>query len=452
MSPARTFGALLAVLVLLGLLAPPTAHAQDAGTTGLPPKLDVDAALEALATQRIHRAPGAVATFDEELVAGELTDDMRILVAPFTGPLGENGNYADHDAYHEQVYTRLREWSEETGLTLIRIEGLLVSSSEGVTAPPPDLRSLRQHTAQYDVTDAVWRLVRHARQAEDTETGSRSPHPDTEVVKPTASQTAELVERLRRERVVNAPGRRDRVDLPHELLRERTGFTVRAVAFPPVEPGEPLVDHAPALAEHFPDDVVLVAYGDWLEVVGPHQAALTSARNYAYGRYQDGPFRQGMVLNDRIGSVLLRASELVSDKAFSRPQPTTLRQLVTELAPWMIGGSALVVGGIPLGTSLARRMRERRIERRDFGTAKARAFATIAELGELLLEHGDDPAPSVTAAAERHTTATTLFDQATTAAAMREVLAVAEQGLRTMRKRARRPSQATRTGPGRGPR
>ncbi|CAM3151706.1 hypothetical protein SAXI111661_20585 [Saccharomonospora xinjiangensis] len=435
-------GAVLAALLFLGLHAPSgSARAQGLGDG--PPPLDVETAVEALATRQIYRAPGAVATFDEDLIASELTDDMRILVAPFSGRYGEDGNYSDGDDYHKRIYLPLRNWAEESGLTLIRIEGLLVSSSKGVTAVPDDLPSLRRHTAQYDVTEALLDIVRHAKDADAASRSSQSPRPTTEVVEPTASQTAELVERLRRDRVVNAPGRRDRIDLPHELLKEKTGFTVRVVAFPPVEPGKVLIDYAPALARHFPDDVVLVAHGDWLEVTGRHETALTSARNYAYGRFQQATFRQGLIMNDRIGSVLLRASELVADKAFSRPQPTTLRQLIIELAPWMIGGSAMVIGGAPLGAWLTRRLRDRRIERERFEAGKARTFAAIAELGELLLRHGDDPAPSVVSAAERHSTATTLFERATTEEAMREVLAVAEAGRRTMRKRARRASAHT---------
>ncbi len=433
------------LLLLSSLVVPATVAAQkprqDADPAS-PPKLDVETALEVLETEQIHRAPGAVAYFDEELIRGELTADMRILVAPFTGRYSEDGNYADSDEHHEQVYEPLQDWAEDRDLTLIRVEGLLTSSSQGVSAVPSDLDELRQQLGQYDVTEAVWTLVHHAKES-DTESGAsgesrESGYAPVELVDPTPSRTAELVEHLRKDRVYNAVGRQDPFQGSFDLIRESTGFTLRVAAFPPVRPGEPMVDYAPALAEHFPDDVILVAYGDWLEIAGPHPVALTSARNYAYGRYRQGPYRAGMVLDDRVGTVLKRADELLTQHPFSRPQPQTLNQLIAELAPWLLGGSALVIGCVPLAKEFGRRIRGAREEQQAFLLAKARAFATVAELGEELLARGNDPAPYVASAAERHATATALYDRATTSAAMKEVHAVADKGLRRLRKRARR--------------
>lgn len=431
-----------ALLLIGALLTPGPALAQRAEDSAapLPPKLDVEAALAALETEQIYRAPGAVAYLDEELIRAELTDDMRVLVAPFTGPYGAEGHYANSEEYRTQVFRPLRDWAEDRGLVLIRVEGLLASSNKGVSAVASDLDGLRRHLGQYDVTSSVWTLVQHAK---GSDTDAEPPHPMPEWVDPTPQQTAELVERLRRDRVYNAPGREDPFQGSLDLIRESTGFTLRVVAFPPVEPGEPMVDYAPALAEHFPDDVILVAYGDWLEIAGPHPVALSSARNYAYGRYQQGPYRAGMVLDDRIGTVLSRADELLTQHPFGRPQPKTVEQLITELAPWLLGGSALVLGGVPLAREFGRRMRSARTEREAFRYAKARAFAAIAELGEELLAHRDDPAPYVAAAAERHAAASALFEQATTSAAMKEVHDIADKGSRSLRKRAQHP-----TGPG----
>lgn len=49
---------------------------------------------------------------------------------------------------------------------------------------------------------------------------------------------------------------------------------------------------------------MLVAHGDWLEVAGPQQAALTSARNRSY--VDDAGYRAGPAMSDRIESVLTR--------------------------------------------------------------------------------------------------------------------------------------------------
>ncbi|WP_037336251.1 hypothetical protein [Saccharomonospora piscinae] len=436
-APAR-WAAVLLLLLGSGLLGAGAGAAQEQDGEGPPaaPKLDVDAALRALETESIYRAPGAVARFDEDLIRSELTDDMRVLVSPFTGRPDDGGHYPDRDDYLDQVHRPLNDWAEETGRTVIEVEGLLVSSTEGVTTSPGDLSRLRQHTGQYDVTDSVWSLIQHAKDGDNAKSSYESPHPLSESVEPSDRRIRELVDRLREQRVINAPGRRDRLDIPLELLEERTGFTVRAVAFPPGEPGEPLVDYAPALAEHFPDDIVLVAHGGWLEVAGGPQTELRLARDYAFGRFEIATLRQGLVMHDRIGSVLLRADTLLTEHPFGRPQPQTLRQLVAGLAPWLLGGSALVVGGVPLVRVVGGRLGEARDERRAFQVAQARAFAAIAELGERLVEaERGGNGPGVAAAAERHATARTLFDQAGTAAAMTEVRAVAEAGRRALRGR-----------------
>src|SRR5699024_6136148 len=51
-----------------------------------PPALDVDTVLTKLADQQIYRAPGAVASFDKELVREELPEDVRLLVGPYKHP------------------------------------------------------------------------------------------------------------------------------------------------------------------------------------------------------------------------------------------------------------------------------------------------------------------------------------------------------------------------------
>lgn len=415
---------LVTLLVLLGSAATATGQAGDQP----PPKLDVEAALRAFETRQVYRAPGAVAHFDTEVIRRELTPDMRLLVAPFTGPVGEGGNYANHDEHHEQVYRRLEDWSERTGLKWIKVEGLRVSSSEGVSAGPSELTELRRHTAWHDVTPSLWLIVRHAKGA-DTE--AAPPHyPAGKVVAPAPRQLAELEQKLRDNPVHNAPGREDPVDLSLERIRERTGLRVRIAAFPVAEPGESIVDYAPALARRFPGEVVLVAHGAWLEVAGPHREELVSARDYAYGRYENGSFEQGITMNDRIGTVLLRADKLLTEHPFSRPPPRTLRQLIGDLAPWLVGGSALALGGITVARALLRRAKRTRAERAALREASAEAFAEITELGERLLE-GDGTRDA--AAAERHATARALFDQAHTAEAMARVQAVAVEGNRLLR-------------------
>ncbi|SFB50560.1 hypothetical protein SAMN05216266_114203 [Amycolatopsis marina] len=395
-----------------------------AGERALPPKLDVAAAIQALEREQIHRAPGAIATYDEELIRAELTPDVRVLVSPYSGEIDAAGNYATHDEHSEQVTRPLRKWAEESGVTLVHVEGLSVRSRKGMAVPDTG-EELRQFLGHLDVTDALWTMLRYIKDGTEPDENVAAIDP---VVEPTRQQVDELAVRLERERVHNAADRADPIDLPLALIEEKTGFTLRVAALPAVPRGEPLVDYAPALAERFPHDVVLVAHGPWLEVAGPQQIALSAARDYAYGRYQRATLRLGIVMRDRIGTVLLRAEELLENRAFSRPQPKPLRQVIMDIAPWVLLGSTLLIGGASLLRWGVRRVELARTERADVRDASAETYADIARLGDLLLRSEGDAA-----AAERHSTAVTLFEQARTAEAMAEVRKVVHEGLEWQR-------------------
>ncbi|GAB3497914.1 hypothetical protein [Amycolatopsis cihanbeyliensis] len=421
----RTALALVAVLVVL-VPAPAAAQQRE-----LPPKLDVGAATQALSEQRIHRAPGAVARFDEELIRAELTPDMRLLVSPYTGPYEQGAHYASGEEYREQVYQPLRDWAEGSGHTLIEVAGIGIRSYGGVAAGPADLGELRQQTAYLDVTEGLWSLIRHAKGGN---TGVAYPH--DAVIAPTSDQLATLTARLRETRVYNAPGRADPVELPLEGIEQRTGLTLRVAAFPALDRGRPLVDYAHALATEFPRDVVLVAHGRWLDVAvsGPDQGKLVSARDYAFGRFENASFRQGSPMSDRIGSVLTRFDRLSTERAFSRPQPAPfdLRQRVSALAPWVLLGSALLLGVPSLLAWHRRRAEWVRAERVNLRVASAEAVTEITELSTLVTQaqRGGEEAG---AAAERHGTAADMFERARTADAMHEVRKIAAEGKRILR-------------------
>jgi hypothetical protein len=107
-----------------------------------------------------------------------------------------------------------------------------------------------------------------------------------------------------------------------------------------------------------------------------------------------------------------------------------VRQTIAELAPWVLVGAAIVLGGV--GWYGWRRLQVDRadVEKRDMRRESAKAMAKIGELGARLLERGDTADP---AAAERHQTARTLYDQALTAKAMAEVGTIADEGLGVVR-------------------
>ncbi|MCT2584412.1 hypothetical protein [Actinophytocola gossypii] len=431
MRVVRVLGVVWGAVGVLGGVAP-AAHADEE----LPPKLDVDAAIEALADTDIHRAPGAVAYLDEDVVREALPDGVKVLVAPYMGPIEPGANYADGDAHLAEVYQPLDDWATENDVGLVVVEGIYVSvyGERGAGIGPTDLPSLRQTTAYLDVTSPVVYGAKFAGGDDDPE----DTVPPTDTVEPSEEQVDEVVAALRDERVYNAPGREDTIDPVVTDLADEFGISVRVAAFPVVEPGERVVDYAPALARAFPDDLILVTTGRWLDVAGAERDKAVSARDYAFGRFQIGSFRQGSSMNDRIGTVLERLDTLLEETAFGRPQPAPqppvpefdVRQTVGAIGPWVLVGSAAVLGAGGVLGYRRRAARRERAEELALHRAGAAAMARIGQLGARLLaagERGEDVDP---AAAERHATARSLYDRAHTAAAMAEVIKIADEGVR----------------------
>jgi hypothetical protein len=426
----------LAGLLLAGGVAAGVAPQAVAQPQERPPKLDVQQAVRELADQRIYRAPGAVATFDEDRVLAALGDDTWLVVAPYTGRIEEGNNYADGDAHDKEVGEPLREWAEKNDRNLILVEGISVSTygDAGIMASASNIPELRQITAYLDVTIPV---IFAARFFDDEETAADFDGPLIEPVKPTKAQVDDLVAHLRTGRVYNAPGRDDPIDPRMAQVAEEYGIDVRIAAFPVPDRGEPIVDYAPELLKRFPGEVVMVATGRWLDVAAREQSKAESARDYAYGRFEIGSFRQGSLMQDRVGTVLERLQSLLRDTAYGRPQPQPqprpqpydVRQTINTLTPWVLLGSALVLGGVGLYSWRRGQADRADAERRAMRRESARAMAKIGALGALLLaadERGETPNP---AAAERHATARHLYDEALTAKAMAEVAAIAEEGL-----------------------
>lgn len=400
----------------------------------LPPKLDVPEALDALADTDIYRAPGAVAYFDEDVVRQALPPDTKVLVAPYSGRFAEGGNYVDGDQHTAEFYDPLKKWATDGRINLIVIEGIGISiyGEKSAGIGPSDLASLRQTTAYLDVTSPVVFAAMYVGGDEDPDSGIEPIPP----VAPTGEQLEDVAEELRENPVHNAPGREDPIDpLVVELAKEY-GISLRVAAFPIAEPGEPIVDYAPALAPLFPDDVVMVSTGRWLDVAAADQSKATSARDYAFGRFEGGSFRQGSLMTDRIGTVLERLATLLEKTAYGRPQPEPqpvaqeydVRRTIGTFAPWVLLGAAVVLAAAGLIAYRARTAARAATERRAMHLASGSALARINELGARLLEaeeRGTRPNP---AAAERHATARTLYDQAHTSEAMAEVAKVAEEG------------------------
>ena len=414
--------ALLPALVVFLVAVPAAAEPAQ------PPKLDVQAAIRALTTQQVYRAPGSIARYDEQKVAKALGSDLKLLVQPYTGTYQQGHNYPTGDDYVKQVYSPLSDWASQHGVKLVDVTGLYVSAFTGGAFGASDLAEIRTQTAYLDVTSALLGMIAYIR------TGAA--HYDTPapppLVAPTPAQLGPLTDSLRANPVYNAPGRDDPIDAKTPgNIRQLTGFSVRIAAFPPIPTGQPLVDYAPALAKAFPGDTILVSYGVWTQVAGPNQQALESARDYAYGRFDNATLEQGADMNDRAYTILQRTYELVRNHPFSKPQPPPydLREQISADAPWVLLGSAAIIGGGALVLWLRRRAEADRKQKVALRRESALATAAIAALSGKVL-HDDTGS---TAAAERLATANSMFEQARTPDAMRKVREIAKQGEEALR-------------------
>jgi hypothetical protein len=424
-------GLLLAGGVAVGVAPPVMAQPQER-----PPKLDVGKALDELADQRIYRAPGAVAHLDDDLARSALGDDTYVIVGPYTGRFEDGGNYPDGEAHDKEVGEPLQSWAEKNRKNLVLVEGIGVTLYGGsrIGATASNIPELRQMTAYLDVTIPV---VFAARYAHDEKTAADFDGPIADPVAPSEEQVDDLAGHLRDSPVYNAPGRDDPVDPRMAQLAKEYGIGVRIAALPVLEPGRPFVDYAPELLKRFPDDVVMVAQGRWLDIAARDRSKAVSARDYAYGRFEYGSFRQGSLMQDRVGSILERLRFLLKNNAYGRPQPQPqpkprpydVRQTINTLTPWVLVGAALVLGGAGLYTWRRTQTDRADTERRAMRRESALAMAKIGELGAELLAAGERGETVNRAAAERHATARALYDEALTAKAMAEVTAVAEEGL-----------------------
>ena len=420
---------LVCLFVTLGLSAAPAA-AQPVGPVDPVPIL---AALND--GEQVIRAPGGIARFDEARVREELGQAVRLVVLPevdFDLYPTKDGN----NQYGEIVTHPIQDWSMDREIPVVLVTGLDVTVYAPVSVSkhrlPADFDELRTTTANQDVTERLIVFARLANgqppeAAEDVEITHPAPVPaDPE-------QVAEVVAALRERPVYNAPGRTEPVeDWIAETARTDYDLGIRVAAFPFLEPGQPTVDYATPLGAAFPDDVVLVLQGEWLDIVAPNQDKALAARAYAYGD-ADLSLLNGGSVHALLRDTLKRLDLLLTETSWGYPQPPPqpravpfdVQQTVSALAPWVLLGSAVVIGA----AGVLRHRRRAAAAQGELTAETASAMAVIGDLGARVLTAEEGGEPADPAAVERHATARLLYDQAHTSVAMAEVRRVAEEGL-----------------------
>lgn len=420
---------LLGLLVALGLSAAPAA-----AQPGV--RVDPGPIVAALTSgEQLIRAPGTIARFDEARVREELGEDVRLVVLPEVD-YDLYPSVGDNNQYHEIVVRPILDWALDRQVPVVAVTGLDVTMFAGPSTLdhrlPADFDELRTTTAYRDITE---RLIVFARlgnglapeAAEDVEITHPAPVPAS------PERVAELVAALRAHPVYNAPGRTDPIDdWVVETSRSENGLGLRVAAFPFIEPGQPVVDYATPLGAAFPDDVVLVLHGDWLDIVAPDQDKALAARAFAYGD-ADLSLLNGGSSQSLLRDTVKRLDLLLTETAWGFPQPPPqpravpfdVQRAVSALAPWVLVGSAVVIGG----AGVLRHRRRAEAAEVELRAETAAAMAVIGDLGARVLAAEEGGAPTDAAVVERHTTARLLYDQAHTSVAMAEVRRVAEEGL-----------------------
>jgi hypothetical protein len=420
---------LVFLLVVLGMAAAPAA-AQPAGP------VDPEPILAALADgEQVIRAPGAIARFDGARVRAELGGAVRLVLLPEVD-FDLYPRKGDDNQYGEIVTRPIQAWALDREVPVVVVTGLDVTMYAALSVRkhrlPADFDELRTTTANQDITERLIVFARLGRglppeAAEDVEITHPAPVPAA------PDRVAELVATLREHPVHNAPGRTELIeDWVVEISRSENDLGIRVAAFPFLEPGQPVVDYATPLGAAFPDDVVLVLHGQWLDIVAPDQDKALAARAFAYGD-ADLSLLSGGSGQSLLRDTVKRLDLLLAETSWGFPQPPPqprsvpfdVQRAVSALAPWVLVGSAVVIGG----AGVLRHRRRAADAELELRTETASAMAVIGDLGARVLSAEESGDPADPAVVERHATARLLYDQAHTSVAMAEVRRVAEEGL-----------------------
>lgn len=426
---------LVAVVTAVAVLAGSGAHAEDDGPGAGPDALRVDRVAQAMRSEQVVTAPGAIAVFDPDVVLPALARDVRLVLGPPDPRLDSR--------FYDEVVVPLRAAAEEQEVAVVLVTGLDVRLVEGrdggaggAGTTASGLDGLQVLLGSYDITDLV--VLAASLAADPDAGGTPDPVPDTPPA--TAEQAAPVLAGLQADRYWAAPGTDPGLAGAQRWDDLLTGVGLRIATLPAAERGAPQPDLLPALTAAFPGEVVVVVRGRWVDVGGPDQELLTSARNWALGRYSAFFTERGTPVDALVREVLERAEELRTGDPFARDPlaPTTVERLAQRwVPPTAIAVSLALLAAS--GTVAARRSATR--SRVDATAERATALAELASLDAELLVLLDAPTGrrgqyALATAAERRDTARALYegsDDAGTATAVREAVTASRTALAQVR-------------------
>lgn len=393
----------LVTLTALLLAIPATAAPAASSAAGW----DTDAAKAAVkagAIARVGNAPGLV---DTAAVAKALQGtDIRVVFLPFTG-LAQDAR----DAASKQDID-LEDWAETAGYRLVEARGLQIAF-DMYTIAPSDIDELEPILARFDVTRQVLYAISHLKDPSNAHDEPLSGATDTVAADPAV--VARVGDALAKEGVFTDPSLGAAVRAGANWS-DIGGGTARVAYLPPVALGAPIPDLASALHERFPKDVVLVAYGRWIEVAAPDPDMARAAQLSVYGTYLDKTLEwdisQGSLVNLTVDQIRLLRTGVTTDETAPSAPADPVASAHTAL-PWIFGALVLVIvlgsGGYSVMGALRRRAageaarRATAEERRTLGARLTALAAHIAAVEPLAHEPGTER--DLTRALERYRTA-----------------------------------------------
>ena len=287
--------------------------------TDLPSNAELAAMLR---EDRVVRLPGAIASWDEKMVADAIGDaDIRILVTP--------------PGLTEEQREQLTDLDEAT----IRVTGTDVTGTlYGATAD--DNAGWRAQFATGDVTSLLLTIIASER---DQELPA-----DIDLFRwraPTDAELAPVVADVRADRLHIADGATLK-SIPDSAETAFPGGKALFAAFPQQQAGEPVPEYGAALAEEFPDTPIVVMYGSWAEYYGPNAESFADVvAAGVYNRFGDRLASYAYPQANVLGVYLNQVTDVRYAGLFDRPlpfQPFDPLRVALPALPWLFAACVLV--------------------------------------------------------------------------------------------------------------
>jgi len=378
-----------------------SSDASSGSGTSADPGWTMAEAKAAVASGVISRVDGAPAVVNAEAVRRAVKGtDIRVVMLPFE-PLEPDPRHA---AGMQAV--DLKDWaSDEKGYELIVVEGLQVAFSI-YDIVPDSMAELQPVLAQMDVTHQVLFAVSNLQKTD------APPDPTTPPTRPAdRTQIDTIADALAADDIYNDPA----LATPQQPEKgwDAAGVTVRAAFLPPAPRGTELTDLVTPLHQRFPDDLVVVVRGRWVEAAGPQQDLVHSSLLWVYGYFSRGLLGWQVEPSSVVRLLIERVALLGTGVVTDQPSPSEPADPVSSLPktlPWVFAGVALLIVvvvtvGKTVGDSKerARRREAHRAttrDRRALGAQLAVLAGQVAGIEPLV--HGHDMRKEFSRAVERY--------------------------------------------------